>query len=128
MPTLRNIDRTAPYMHSGKFDNLHAIAEFYNGGRGHAVPAGVDLQLHWHISSPNLSDDELDRLVDFLGTLTDESLTAASTAHVAVGPDSQWRSHRQVTSRQHKLMLESPHEGGKNNRSGPDSRLHSRWG
>jgi cytochrome c peroxidase len=74
VPTLRNIDRTAPYMHSGRFDNLHAVTEFYNGGRGHAVPAGVDLQLHWHISSPNLSDYELDRLVDFLGTLTDESL------------------------------------------------------
>jgi cytochrome c peroxidase len=75
VPTLRNIDRTAPYMHSGKFDNLHAVTEFYNGGRGHAVPPGVDLHLHWHISSPNLSSYELDRLVDFLGTLTDESLT-----------------------------------------------------
>jgi cytochrome c peroxidase len=74
VPTLRNIDKTAPYMHSGTFADLHAVAEFYNGGRGHAVPAGVDLQLHWHISSPNLSTYELDRLVDFLGTLTDESL------------------------------------------------------
>jgi cytochrome c peroxidase len=75
VPTLRNIDRTAPYMHSGKFANLHAVTEFYNGGRGHAVPVGIDLHLHWHISSPKLSDYELDRLVDFLGTLTDESLT-----------------------------------------------------
>jgi cytochrome c peroxidase len=74
VPTLRNIDRTAPYMHSGSFDSLHAVAEFYNGGRGHAVPEGVDLQLHWHISSPDLTDYELDRLVDFMGTLTDESL------------------------------------------------------
>jgi cytochrome c peroxidase len=74
VPTLRNITQTAPYMHSGKFENLHEVAEFYNGGRGHAVPAGVDLHLHWHISSPNLTDYELDRLVDFLGTLTDESL------------------------------------------------------
>jgi len=74
VPTLRNIDRTAPYMHSGSFDSLHAVAEFYNGGRGHAVSEGVDLQLHWHISSPDLSDYELDRLVDFMGTLTDESL------------------------------------------------------
>jgi cytochrome c peroxidase len=74
VPTLRNIKQTAPYMHSGKFDNLRDVAEFYNGGRGHAVPDGVDLHLHWHISSPNLTDYELDRLVDFLGTLTDDSL------------------------------------------------------
>jgi cytochrome c peroxidase len=74
VPTLRNIDRTAPYMHSGKFDELRAVAEFYNGGRGHAVPADIELHLHWHISSPELTDYELDRLVDFLGTLTDESL------------------------------------------------------
>jgi cytochrome c peroxidase len=74
VPTLRNIVQTAPYMHSGTFDNLHQVAEFYNGGRGHAVPKGVDLHLHWHISSPNLTEYELDRLVDFLGTLTDESL------------------------------------------------------
>jgi cytochrome c peroxidase len=74
VPTLRNIAQTAPYMHSGRFDNLREVAEFYNGGRGHAVPEGVDLQLHWHISSPDLTDYELDRLVDFLGALTDESL------------------------------------------------------
>ena len=74
VPTLRNIVQTAPYMHSGKFANLREVAEFYNGGRGHAVPEGLDLQLHWHISSPNLTDYELDRLVDFLGALTDDSL------------------------------------------------------
>lgn len=74
VPTLRNIAQTAPYMHSGRFENLREVAEFYNGGRGHAVPEGVNLQLHWHISSPDLTDYELDRLVDFLGALTDESL------------------------------------------------------
>lgn len=74
VPTLRNIGVTAPYMHSGLFDNLRDTVAFYNGGRGHAVPPGVDLELHWHISSPDLREDELDRLVDFLHTLTDESL------------------------------------------------------
>lgn len=74
VPTLRNIALTAPYMHSGLFDNLRDTMAFYNGGRGHAVPDGVDLELHWHISSPDLREDELDRLVDFLQTLTDESL------------------------------------------------------
>ncbi|MCB1843647.1 MAG: cytochrome-c peroxidase [Halioglobus sp.] len=74
VPTLRNIDLTAPYMHSGLFDNLRDTADFYNKGRGHAVPEGMELQLHWHITSPDLTDDEVDRLVDFMRTLTDESL------------------------------------------------------
>jgi cytochrome c peroxidase len=85
VPTLRNIDRTAPYMHSGRFDNLHAVVEFYNGGRGHAVPKDVNLQLHWHISSPELTEYELDRLVDFMGTLTDESLVPQIPSKVPSG-------------------------------------------
>ncbi len=99
VPTVRNIVQTPPYMHSGKFENLHEVVEFYNGGRGHAVPEGLDLHLHWHISSPNLTDYELDRLVDFLGALTDESLkpqvpqqvpsgltpvTGASQSHISI--------------------------------------------
>jgi cytochrome c peroxidase len=85
VPTLRNIARTSPYMHSGLFDTLRDTVEFYNGGRGHAIPEGVDLHLHWHISSPDLTDYELDRLVDFLGTLTDESLTPQVPARVPSG-------------------------------------------
>lgn len=87
VPTLRNITSTAPYMHSGRFNDLLSVMEFYNGGRGHAVPENVDLHLHWHISSPNLSADELARLVDFLGTLTDESLTPDIPALLPSGLD-----------------------------------------
>ncbi len=85
VPTLRNISQTAPYMHSGRFDDLRAVADFYNGGRGHAVPKGVDLHLHWHISSPNLSEYELDRLVDFLATLSDDSLKPEVPAQLPSG-------------------------------------------
>jgi len=73
VPSLRNIATTAPYMHSGQFATLRETVEFYNKGRGHAVPQGEDLRLHWHVSEPNLSEYELDRLVDFLNTLTDET-------------------------------------------------------
>lgn len=73
VPSLRNITKTAPYMHSGRFATLREAVEFYTLGRGHAVPEGVEMQLHWHIWEPNLTDYELDRLVDFLGTLTDET-------------------------------------------------------
>lgn len=73
VPSLRNIEKTAPYMHSGKFQNLKETVAFYTQGRGHAVPKGEKLYLHWHIWEPNLSEKELDLLVDFLKTLTDES-------------------------------------------------------
>ena len=73
VPSLRNIEKTAPYMHSGKFETLRETAEFYTKGRGHAVPENEKLYLHWHIWEPQLTDEELDRLVDFLKTLTDES-------------------------------------------------------
>lgn len=73
VPSLRNIALTAPYMHAGNFESLRETAAFYTGGRGHAVPEGEDLNLHWHIWDPELTDNELDRLVDFLMTLTDQS-------------------------------------------------------
>jgi cytochrome c peroxidase len=72
VPSLRNIDRTAPYTHSGRFATLREMIEFYTKGRGHEVAAGQNLRLHWHIWEPKLSDYEMDRLVDFLKTLTDE--------------------------------------------------------
>jgi cytochrome c peroxidase len=73
IPSLRNVAKTAPYMHSGRFETLRETVEFYTKGRGHAVPEGENLYLHWHIWEPDLTDTELNRLVDFLQTLTDES-------------------------------------------------------
>jgi cytochrome c peroxidase len=75
VPSLRNIARTAPYMHSGTFDTLYDAAEFYTLGRGHALPEEEKQRmiLHWHIWEPQLTDTEISRLVDFLGTLTDET-------------------------------------------------------
>jgi len=73
VPSLRNVVLTKPYMHAGNFDTLRETVAFYTGGRGHAVPEGEDLKLHWHIWDPQLTDQELDRVVDFLGALTDQS-------------------------------------------------------
>ncbi len=85
VPTLRNIDLTAPYMHSGVFDNLRDATEFYTKGRGHAVPEGVEMQLHWHIWEPDLTDDELDLIVSFMKTLTDETFKPATPRAVPSG-------------------------------------------
>lgn len=85
VPTLLNIAKTAPYMHSGVFDNLRDATEFYNKGRGHAVPEGLDLQIHWHITEPDLSDQEIDLLVTFMQTLTDEKFIPEVPAKVPSG-------------------------------------------
>ena len=85
VPTLRNITLTAPYMHSGTFAELRDAVEFYNKGRGHAVPQGVHLYLHWHINDPKLTDTEIDRVVEFLGALTDETFLPAVPQRVPSG-------------------------------------------
>ena len=85
VPTLRNITKTAPYMHAGNFEGLRESVEFYNKGRGHAVPEGESLQLHWHIWEPKLTDEEIDLIVAFLDTLTDESLTPSVPEQVPSG-------------------------------------------
>jgi cytochrome c peroxidase len=87
VPSLRNIAKTAPYMHSGRFATLRETVEFYNKGRGHAVPQDEDLRIHWHISEPNLSEYELDRLVDFLKTLTDETFKPRVPEKLASGAE-----------------------------------------
>ncbi|WP_339705266.1 cytochrome c peroxidase [uncultured Kriegella sp.] len=73
VPSLRNIEKTGPYMHSGNYKTLRETVQFYTDGRGHAVPQNEYLLIHWHIWEPHLTNYELDRLVDFLKTLTDET-------------------------------------------------------
>ena len=63
-PTLRDLMRTAPYMHDGSFDTLTDIIEFYEKG-GRANPA-----LDPEIRSLRLTEDEKGALAEFLATLT----------------------------------------------------------
>jgi cytochrome c peroxidase len=95
VPSLRNIALTAPYMHSGKFATLKEVAAFYTGGRGHAIPEGEKLKIHWHIWEPNLSDNELDLLVVFLKTLTDESFKPREPSELPSGLE---QVHNQTTA------------------------------
>ena len=87
VPSLRNIAQTAPYMHNGAFSNLREASEFYTKGRGHALPEEekARMVLHWHIWEPKLAELELDRLVDFMQTLSDDSFTPAIPSQVPSG-------------------------------------------
>lgn len=87
VPSVRNIAQTAPYMHSGRFETLREAVEFYTKGRGHAVPEGEHLNLHWHIWEPKLTDEELDQVVAFLHTLSDESFKPKVPERVPSGLD-----------------------------------------
>lgn len=76
VPSLKSIALSAPYMHDGRFSTLEEVVEHYNSGiqnhpnlspilRG---PNGQPVQL-------NLTAQEKTDLVNFLKTLTDESIT-----------------------------------------------------
>nr|WP_314527302.1 cytochrome c peroxidase [uncultured Pseudomonas sp.] len=78
VPTLRNINLTAPYFHAGQFNTLNEVVHFYNDNRGHAAPAGEKLKIHWHIHmtrGPELSKQEEQDIVAFLASLDDQSMT-----------------------------------------------------
>jgi cytochrome c peroxidase len=67
-PTLRNVSRTAPYMHDGVYGNLREVVSHYNFGGGTGAYSG-DKDLA--ISPLLLSSDEVDDLVAFLRALED---------------------------------------------------------
>ena len=73
-PSLRNIAVRAPYMHDGRFATLREVIEHYNSGvQQHP---NLDRSMRSRNGEPrrlNLSEDQIDALVAFLETLTDEA-------------------------------------------------------
>ncbi|HBN79067.1 MAG TPA: cytochrome-c peroxidase, partial [Planctomycetaceae bacterium] len=71
-PTLREIARTAPYMHDGSLKTLKEVVEHYNKG-------GIANEyLDEEIFAMNLSEEEVNDLVTFMK----EGLTSESYPHV----------------------------------------------
>lgn len=73
--TLRNIAKTAPYMHNGVFNTLREVINFYNTrDTTFTVPPEVDRNIAQggRIGELNLTDTEIDDLLAFLETLSDE--------------------------------------------------------
>lgn len=62
VPTLRNIARTAPYMHAGQFANLSDVLKHYNAAP--RAPAGQN-----ELTSINLKEKELKQIEAFLQSL-----------------------------------------------------------
>lgn len=72
-PSVRNADLTAPYMHNGVYNTLNEVMDFYNKGGGSGL--GFDLEYQTlPFDELNLSQEELDALVEFIKTLSDDEV------------------------------------------------------
>jgi len=70
-PTLRDIARTAPYMHDGSLRTLREVIDFYDNG-------GINNpNLSEHIKQLKLTEEEKVNLVEFLRSLSGENPLAA---------------------------------------------------
>jgi len=67
-PTLRDIERTAPYMHDGSIKTLKEVIEFYNKGG-----APDDPTIDKDMKPLKLTDEEVGFLVEFLKALSSQT-------------------------------------------------------
>lgn len=73
-PSLRNIAVRAPYMHDGRFETLREVVEFYNSGvQPHPDLDPVLRTRDGGARRLGLGEADIDALVAFLETLTDEA-------------------------------------------------------
>lgn len=70
VPSLRNIEKTAPYMHDGRFYSLEAVLDHYDTGVTQTENLDPSLNPSGRLGIP-LSSIEKTQLIAFLKTLTD---------------------------------------------------------
>jgi cytochrome c peroxidase len=68
-PTLRNIAKTAPYMHDGRFQTLRECIQHYNKNFHYTANLAFELKT---VTKNRMNDADIDDLIAFLNTLTDE--------------------------------------------------------
>jgi cytochrome c peroxidase len=70
VPSLRNVEKTAPYMHDGRFGTLKSVLNHYASGVTSSATLDPILNKNEKLGIP-LSDVEKTQLIAFLKTLTD---------------------------------------------------------
>ncbi|MEF3077614.1 cytochrome-c peroxidase [Winogradskyella poriferorum] len=70
-PTVRNISKTAPYMHNGAYADLETLMDFYNNGGG----IGLGLEFEYQTLPPDslhLQPNEIKDIIAFMNSLEDK--------------------------------------------------------
>lgn len=70
-PTIRNIEKTAPYMHNGVYNTLDEVIQFYELGGGNGIGMNLEFQT-LPFDNLELSDQDKEDLISFLKILTDK--------------------------------------------------------
>ncbi len=77
VPSLRNVERTAPYMHDGRFYSLESVLNHYSSGIKDSPTLDPVLKKNQILGTP-LSETEKKQLIAFLKTLTDPTFLVDS--------------------------------------------------
>jgi cytochrome c peroxidase len=81
--TIRNADKTKPYMHNGVFNSLLEVINFYDAGGG--LGRGLDVKNQTLSSdSLHLSNAEKVKLIDFIKSVTEEIPVESIPDHLPV--------------------------------------------
>ncbi len=70
-PTIRNIDKTGPYMHNGVYNRLEDVIKFYELGGGNGIGMNLAYQT-LPFDNLQLTANEKNDLISFMKTLTDK--------------------------------------------------------
>jgi len=71
-PTVRNSEKTAPYMHNGVYSTLEEVIKFYELGGGNGLGMNLEYQT-LPFDNLKLTKKEKEDIISFIKTLTDES-------------------------------------------------------
>jgi cytochrome c peroxidase len=69
-PTVRNSEKSAPYMHNGVYNTLDEVVKFYELGGGNGIGMKLEFQT-LPFDNLKLTTKEKQDIINFLKTLTD---------------------------------------------------------
>ena len=71
-PTVRNSEKTAPYMHNGVYNTFEEVIKFYELGGGNGIGMNLEYQT-LPFDNLQLTEKEKQDIISFIKTLTDTS-------------------------------------------------------